>query len=241
MSEKNSTGGRVIRAGAYYRMSDDKQESSVERQRSQVKPYAARQGYEIVREYTDEGISGHEAEKRPGFMRLLADARRREFDVILCDHKDRFGRFDSIDFGYYVKPLRDARIWLETAAQGKVDWASFSGRLTDLINTEVSNQESKKIGYRVLGTMLLKAQRGCWLGGVATYGYKLVPDEELGKKLVPGDPEKVRVLRLMFTLYDQGHSLTAIAGRLSVMGLPNPQGKDGWNKSTVRNILRCRK
>ena len=67
----------MIRAVAYYRMSDDKQENSIERQKSQVIPYSVRHGYEIVREYVDEGIAGDEEKKRKAFMRMLADAQQR--------------------------------------------------------------------------------------------------------------------------------------------------------------------
>jgi hypothetical protein len=55
MSEQHSTNGRPEPIVAYYRMSDDKQENSIERQRSQVEPYATRHGYVIVRKYVDEG------------------------------------------------------------------------------------------------------------------------------------------------------------------------------------------
>src|SRR5262245_6016990 len=112
---------RPIRAAAYLRMSDDRQENSIERQREQVTAYAAKHGYEILREYCDPGVPGDEEQKRKQFMQMLRDAQRKEFDVILCDDRDRFGRFDSLTMGYYCKPLRDAGIRLETVAQGKVD------------------------------------------------------------------------------------------------------------------------
>src|SRR5579871_5867157 len=120
-----------IRAVAYYRMSTDKQEDSIDRQRSQVEPYAPKHGYTILRDYMDEGIGGDEVAKRAQFVQMLKDAQRGQFRVILCDDKDRFGRFDSIDYGYYVKPLRDAGVKLVTVAQGLIDWNSFAGRISD--------------------------------------------------------------------------------------------------------------
>jgi site-specific DNA recombinase len=242
MSARHSTNGTPEPVAAYYRMSDDKQENSIERQRSQVEPYAARNGYVIVREYVDEGIAGDEAERRPGFMRMTGDAVTvRDFRVILCDDKDRFGRFDGIDFGYYVKPLRDARVRLETVAQGRVDWTSFVGRLTDMLTQEQKKRELMDNSRRVISEMLRLARRGRWLGGPTPHGYDLVPDPTLGKKLVPGDPEKVRTVRLIFALYDQGHSLDAIAAHLNAKGIPPPRGGACWNKSTIRGMLRCRK
>jgi hypothetical protein len=307
MSEQHSTNGRPEPVVAYYRMSDDKQENSIERQRSQVEPYAARHGYAIVREYTDEGIAGDEAEKRPGFMKLIQDAvGSHDFKVILCDDKDRFGRFDGIDFGYYVKPLRDAGVRLETVAQGKIDWCSFAGRLLDMVTQgdflrssvqgsvqrwtvhpaatrtanrlsvcacavaargprppncprqrsaaeKVPTQEQKKRelldnSRRTLSEMLRLAMQGYWLGGRPRYGYVLVPDPtrrsrtgKVGKKLVLDDPKKVAAVVLMFTMYDQGHDPDTIAGTLTRRGILNPSGKEGWNKTTVRDILGSRK
>jgi DNA invertase Pin-like site-specific DNA recombinase len=230
------------RAAAYYRMSDDKQENSIDRQRSQVEPFAARNGYTIVREYLDEGIAGDEEAKRKGFMRMLRDAQRRDFRVILCDDKDRFGRFDSIDQGYYVKPLRDAGMKLVTVAQGEVDWNSFAGRITDAVLQEAKKLESQATSRRVITLMLLMAQKGKWLGGKPPYGYGVVDDPAAGKRLVPGDPGEVRVVDLMFRLYgERGYSLEQVARELYERGVPNPKGGPTWNKTTIRAALRNRK
>src|SRR5947199_56221 len=111
----------AISAVAYYRMSTDKQEDSIDRQRSQVELYAERRGYKIIREYRDEGIAGDEEEKRKGFMRMMRDAQTGQFEVILVDDKDRFGRFDSITQGFYIHPLRRAGVRLETVAPRAID------------------------------------------------------------------------------------------------------------------------
>src|SRR5262245_4638502 len=157
MSANHST---PVRAAAYYRMSDDRQDSSIDRQKSQVEPYSQKKRYTIVRVYIDEGISGDEIAKRKDFQRLLRDAQQGLFDCILCDDKDRFGRFDSIDLGEVVAPLRRKGVWVDTVAQGKIDWNSFSGRITDAILQEAKSLESEAISRRVLSSQLLKAQRG---------------------------------------------------------------------------------
>jgi DNA invertase Pin-like site-specific DNA recombinase len=53
--------------------------------------YAARRGWEIVEEFTDQGVSGCR-ESRPALNRLMADACRRRFDAVLVWKIDRFGR-----------------------------------------------------------------------------------------------------------------------------------------------------
>lgn len=110
---------QLIPAAFYGRMSSDKQDRSIPEQRDQVTPCAAQRGYRIVREYVDEAISGDATEKRHGFQRMIQDAQKlRDFEVVLCDDQDRFGRFDPIEAGWWIKPLRDLGIRLETVADG---------------------------------------------------------------------------------------------------------------------------
>jgi site-specific DNA recombinase len=230
-----------VRAVAYYRMSDDRQENSIERQRSQVEPYAARHGYAVVRDYTDEGIAGDEERRRKAFLAMLDDAKRKRFDVILCDDKDRFGRFDSITMGYYVKPLRDAGVRLETVAQGRVDWSSFAGRITDAVLQEAKKLESQANSRRVMTRLLLMARQGKYTGGPAPYGTRYVPDEIFGKRLVAADPAHVRAVRSIFDWYDRGRSLDAIAAELYARAVPSPTGQSSWSRAALRKILRNRK
>lgn len=230
-----------IPAVAYYRMSTDRQEDSIDRQRSQVEPYAKKNGYRIIRDYLDEGIAGDEEHKRKAFMRMLQDATGKQFRVILCDDKDRFGRFDSISYGYYVKPLRDIGVELVTVAQGRTDWGSFIGRITDAILQEAKKIESQATSRRVITRMLLMARQGKWLGGVAPYGYRVERDPGVGKRLVPGDPQKVEAVKLMFRLYATGSSLDDIVKALVDRKIPGPRGGKDWNKTTARAILRNRK
>ena len=85
----------LIPAVAYYRMSSDKQEASIEDQQTAVMQYAADNGYRIIRDYRDEGISGWKSEQRKGFQKLIADATDRgDFQAVLCWDQDRFSRFD---------------------------------------------------------------------------------------------------------------------------------------------------
>jgi len=60
-------------------------------QLAELREYAARRGWEVFSEYVDSGISGSK-ESRPELNRLMADAHRRNFDVVLCWKVDRFGR-----------------------------------------------------------------------------------------------------------------------------------------------------
>ena len=97
-------------AVCYIRMSSDLQEASPDQQRAEVVKLAAKHGYKIIREYFDEGISGDATEKRIDFQRMIKDAEEKgDFAAILCWDQDRFGRFDSIEAGRWIHPLRSCR------------------------------------------------------------------------------------------------------------------------------------
>jgi DNA invertase Pin-like site-specific DNA recombinase len=54
---------------------------------------ASRKGWQIVDRYIDHGVSGAKGrDKRPEFDRLLKDATRRKFDVLMAWSVDRLGR-----------------------------------------------------------------------------------------------------------------------------------------------------
>jgi DNA invertase Pin-like site-specific DNA recombinase len=62
-----------------------------EMQLSELREYAAHRGWQIVEEFTNQGVSGCK-ESRPALNRLMADACRRRFDAVLVWKIDRFGR-----------------------------------------------------------------------------------------------------------------------------------------------------
>jgi site-specific DNA recombinase len=221
----------AIPAVAYYRMSSDRQEASVPEQRAAVQAYAAKHHFQIVREYEDLGISGDDTEARKGFQAMLRDAKEQgDFQAILCWDQDRFGRFDALEAGYWVKPLRDVGVWLETVAQGRINWDDFAGRMIYTLQQEGKHQFLMDLSRATTRGMLAKAKRGEWLGGRVPYGYDLVDE-----RLVPNaDAETVR---WMFTTYmNSGLSLHDVAAELNTLGKPSPAGKL-WYPNAIHKIL----
>lgn len=79
------------RAALYLRVSTDRQ--TVENQTQALRTLAEHRGWEIVGVYSDKGISGAKGRKdRPEFDRMLTDASRRKFDVVMAFALDRIGR-----------------------------------------------------------------------------------------------------------------------------------------------------
>jgi DNA invertase Pin-like site-specific DNA recombinase len=150
MPERNST-----RAALYFRMSSEKQEDSIDRQRSQVTPYARARSYTVIGEYVDEGVPGDEFERLVGFQKMLNAARRGEFSVIVIDEQSRLSRLDDWDFiADVARPLRNAGITVDTVNKGIIDWESLCGRLMSSIQANQSHEESRNLSRRVLTGLL---------------------------------------------------------------------------------------
>jgi DNA invertase Pin-like site-specific DNA recombinase len=78
-----------MRAALYARVSTSDQHPEV--QLHALEAYAQTRGLEVYQAYVDKGVSGAR-DRRPALDRLLADARRRRFDVLAVTKLDRLAR-----------------------------------------------------------------------------------------------------------------------------------------------------
>ena len=86
----NLSTASMKRAALYARVSTQNGQNP-EMQLCELREYCDRRGWQVFREYVDVGISGSK-EKRPELDRLMADAHRRQFDVLIVWKFDRFAR-----------------------------------------------------------------------------------------------------------------------------------------------------
>ena len=132
----------------------------VSMQTRELRQFAEARGWQIVGEYVDQGFSGAK-DSRPELNRLMADARRRTYDIILVWKLDRFGRslrhpvaalgeFEALGIAFVS--LRDS--FDLTTPAGRLMFnvvASFAEFERDLIRERVkagiANRRSK--GFRV--------------------------------------------------------------------------------------------
>ncbi len=77
------------RVALYYRVSTADQSITI--QQADLRRYAKARGLSIHKEYVDEGVSGTKV-KRPGLDRMMNDARKRRFDMVVVWRFDRFAR-----------------------------------------------------------------------------------------------------------------------------------------------------
>ena len=134
----------------YLRMSSAKQDKSYSGSAGRVDSnLPSSKGYKIVREYVDPAITGDDTEKRVGFLKLREDCENDpDFSIVLCWHEDRFSRNDPLEYGYWLKPIRDSGVILETPT-GKVDWESLGGRLISLIGQEMRHDYLRQLSRNV--------------------------------------------------------------------------------------------
>jgi DNA invertase Pin-like site-specific DNA recombinase len=107
--------GRTMLAAAIYaRKSTDQniadEEKSVTRQVERARAYAARKGWTVdeAHVFTDDGISGAEFVKRPGFLQLMNALKpRAPFQALIMSEESRLGR-EQIETAYALKQIMTA-------------------------------------------------------------------------------------------------------------------------------------
>jgi DNA invertase Pin-like site-specific DNA recombinase len=132
-----------------------------EMQLAELREYASRRGWEIFSEYVDLGISGTK-ESRPELNRLMADAHRRNFDVVLCWKVDRFGR----SLKHLVNALADLDSYgvAFVSLRDNLDLSTPSGRLMFQIIGAMAEFERSLIQERVRAGLRNAKLKGKTLG-----------------------------------------------------------------------------
>lgn len=230
-SKPGDDGQVLIPAVAYVRMSDDSQEASPAQQRAEITKYATENGYHVLRWYVDEGIPGWR-DDREQFQRLIADLEKRhDFRAVLCWHTNRFSRFPVLEANHYWYLLDRAGVHLSTVAQGRQDWSDIGQWLKASIEQHGDAQHRFKLSADVKRGKRAIAEKGLWQSK-PPFGYIVVD-----RRLQPGDPLHVQIVRRIFQEYIDGHSLRGIAERLNADGYANLTN-GGWGATTVRSKLR---
>jgi DNA invertase Pin-like site-specific DNA recombinase len=165
-------------AGVYARKSTQQQgitedTKSITRQVEHARLYAARKGWTVVDEhvYVDDGISGAEFLKRPGFLRLMNALKPRPpFQVLIMSEGSRLGR-EQIETAYALKQIVDAGVRLffyqedrERTLETPMDKAMLS------LATFAAETERDKARQRTYDAMVRKARARQVTGG-RVYGY----------------------------------------------------------------------
>ncbi len=149
-----------MRVALYARVSTCNGQSP-EMQLAEMREYTTRRGWEVFGEYVDSGVSGSR-ESRPELNRLMGDAHRRHFDIVLCWKVDRFGR----SLKHLVNSLADLDSYgvAFVSLRDNLDLSTPSGRLMFQIIGAMAEFERSLIQERVRSGLRNAKLKGKTLG-----------------------------------------------------------------------------
>jgi DNA invertase Pin-like site-specific DNA recombinase len=133
----------------------------VENQFLDLRKLAAQRGFEVVREYSDQGISGSKA-RRPGLDAMMADARRGEFSVLTVAAFDRIAR-STKNFLEIVDELHELGIEFISAREA-IDTSGPMGRMFITLIGSIAELEKSILVERIRAGMRRARMEGQRLG-----------------------------------------------------------------------------
>lgn len=190
--------------------------------------------------FEDEGFSGGNL-KRPDFQRMMADVRKRKFKAIVVYRLDRISRNIS-DFTGLIDELSKLDVSFVSIRE-QFDTSTPMGRAMMFIISVFSQLERETIAERIRDNMHELAKTGRWLGGNAPTGFrseavsKVTVDGKTRKsfKLVP-IPEEAEIPKMIYDLYTETDSLTAVEAEMLRRRIKTKQGKD-FTRFAIKAIL----
>ena len=200
-------------------------------QKEQILTYAKQNGFQVIKWYSDEGISGAILE-REGLQSLIEDSRKGCFLAVLVAKMDRIAR--DLMFQLWIeKELLKNKVEIISAVE------PFRGQdptaiLFRQIIGSFAQFEKARISERMEGGRRQKAKKGGYSGGGAPLGYKTMR----GQKSLYIDKEKALTVKRVFGLKEENPqiSLQSIADKLNFEGFTTAQGKQ-FSKVQVKRIL----
>ena len=186
--------------------------------------------WEIVEVYVDQGITGTQAQKRPEFLRMMEDARKDKFDLIITREVSRFAR-NTVDALSYTRQMKAMGVDV-LFINDSINTAADDGELRLSLMSSMAQDESRKISERVKAGQKISRERHILYGNGNILGFR----RENGT-YVP-EPEQAETVRLIFPMYSSGKvGLQKIVAELYRLGRLDAGGHVSWDASKVRRVL----
>lgn len=222
-----------IRAVIYARYSSDNQrEESITAQLRAAHDYIDKKGYLLVGEYKDEELTGRN-DRREDFQRLIGDAKRGLFDVIVVHKFNRFAR-NRYDSAIYKRQLKKFGVTTESVTQPLDN--SPEAVLLEALLEGMDEYYSLDLAREVMKGMRENAEKGIHTGGRPPYGFRLNPET----MQLEVDPEKARAVQIYFESIKNDVPLSKIAETLNSLGYRTQEGRK-FTKNSFFGWARNRK
>lgn len=219
---KNVAG--YVRASTDGQCGEDK--FGLEVQRQTIIEYCEKNGYNIIKWYSDEGESG--AKERPGFDEIVyGEVTNPPYEAVVVAKSDRVARDINIYY-YYKMLLTKKNVKLISIAEDFGQFGVFANML-EAFTLCVAEMERENINKRTSGGRKAKAAQGGYSGGKAPMGYKVE-----NKQLVI-NPEEAEVVKFIFDRKFEGKTMLSTVDALNKEGHKTRNGKP-FVISTVQSI-----
>lgn len=221
----------VMNIAAYCRVSTDKadQLNSLEAQKEFFAEYTKRTGDTLVKLYADEGISGTKIKNRKEFLRMMSDAERGLFDMVVVKDISRFAR-NTVDLLQNVRKLKALGIETQFLTANMTSMGNSEFVLT--IFGALAQEESANTSKRVKFGKKMNAEKGRVPNIV--YGY----DKTIGDYFnLTINEEEAKVIRQIYKWYtEEGFGGAAIANKLNEKGIKTKRNCK-WSQNATCRIL----
>jgi site-specific DNA recombinase len=215
----------------YRRISEDREseEAGVTRQNEDLDDLAERHGLTVVADYSDNdlGASAKSRKPRPGYQRLIADAKAGKFGTIIAYSSSRLTR-RPLELEGQIELAEKYGVRFVYVKSPSFDLNTADGRQVARMLAAADAAEAERTGERVQRAAQQRAENGGHHGGQRGYGF--TPTGEV----VPAERDVIRDMagRLL-----AGVSLRQVAGDLNARGVPTTTGKGRWSGALVRDVV----
>lgn len=189
-------------------------EQSIEGQLHDAYAYAEKNGYNIIGEYIDRALTGTR-DARPDFQRMIREAERRQFELVIVWKLDRFAR-NRYDSAIYKARLKKFGVRVVSVMENITD--SPEGIILEGLLESMAEYYSANLSENVKRGQKESIMKGWFLGGHPPYGYR-VEDH----KLVINERE-APVAQEIFRRYAAGDPISQIAADLNARGYRTRSG-----------------
>lgn len=187
--------------------------------------------WEFAGIYADEGISGTKAEKRPEFMRLIADCDAGQIDIVLTKSISRFAR-NTVDLLETVRHLKDIGVEVRFEKEN-IRSLSGDGEVMLTLLASFAQEESRSISENEKWSVKKRMEQGIPTAKPPILGYKWVGNH---LEIVP---EEAAVVKRIFQNFLDGKSRLETERELEAEGIRSVNGnvmRDSQLKHILNNI-----
>lgn len=216
------------KAVIYARYSSERQnEQSIAGQVDVCRKWADNNDIEIIDIYKDEALTGR-SDKRPGFQRLVKDAKSGKFEYVVVYKVDRFAR-NRYDSAIYKAQLKKCGVRVVSAMENIADGPE--GIILESVLEGMAEYYSANLSQNVIRGMRQKAEQAKYMGGAIPLGFNIDADNNYIL-----DERAAVIVHTAYQMFADGEACKTIIDHLNSRGYRTSTGRQ-FNYSALHSLL----